>query len=208
MPDVVSIHAHDRNSGRLAPARYSSGKTMFQSTPTTEIAGDAPDRHRRHPQHLVSIHAHYRNSGRQTITCDTAHACTVSIHAHYRNSGRPNGSRLMPVLTTFQSTPTTEIAGDLRPPVDRAPSHQVSIHAHYRNSGRPTGWVGLKYGTLVSIHAHYRNSGRPQCGRVVAHDPGVSIHAHYRNSGRRVSDVMGWPVDWFQSTPTTEIAGD
>ena len=60
----------------------------------------------------------------------------------------------------------------------------------------------------VSIHAHYRNSGRLLIGIAVEIRGDVSIHAHYRNSGRHQAPSNALVLMPFQSTPTTEIAGD
>ena len=189
--------------------------TLFQSTPTNFMAGDAAPAHRADGRPGVSIHAHQFHGGRRD-----AHPVAV-------------GSDL------FQSTPTNFMAGDSRmsaparptsrfnprppiswratspgrrsarmssgfnprPPISwRATGQQfqpgqpdaVSIHAHQFHGGRRTRNSPPGAGRHVSIHAHQFHGGRRglQALSESVRRP-VSIHAHQFHGGRLTSRARG-----------------
>ena len=206
---VVSIHAHQFHGGRRRPARgplaarrfnprppiswratsatacSASAESLFQSTPTNFMAGDAGQQR---PDHRagVSIHAHQFHGGRLKLLPAVNQPGCVSIHAHQFHGGRHPVTLSSENLRLFQSTPTNFMAGDAR-------VRPVRCHAAGGFNPRPPiSWRATR-------RCRARTASRPGFNPR----PPISWRATTEQHGTPVVDVPQ-----FQSTPTNFMAGD
>ena len=205
---AVSIHAHHPNDRRRSISANSACMVAFQSTPITKMAGDA----------AINSDNYVTNVFQSTPTTKMA--------------GDLSGRAGQGWGVGFQSTPTTKMAGDPRAAGRRRtpesfnprppPKWQATVQRGHDgccgysfNPRPPPKWQATRADRArrhrpdVSIHAHHQNGRRP-ARTAPGRGPASRFNPRPPPKWQATSDAGRTELlnMWFQSTPTTKMAGD